>query len=236
MKHVLAAAVLGALISSGVAQAAPLQGQFRIDGSDYDVRVGLDYIDFGPFLPITTGRFEVTTATLDFAGLDEGTIKDLIALGVGSVMLDDFVEFDGKEAWNFTLTDIYPGVGTPAGCNNTPGSLCTPLLPPTFEPSPFTLLNLNPNGSSVSLSVGGYVTNELGEVSLWSGKFTSQLDQLSSGQALGRILDDEFGYVQSSWSAEFTVTPDDTPVPEPASMILTGLAMSAMAVVLRRRR
>ena len=81
MKHVLAAAVLGALISGGVAQAAPLQGQFRIDGSEYDVRVGLDYIDFGPFLPVTTGRFEVTTATLDFAGLDEGTIKDLIALG-----------------------------------------------------------------------------------------------------------------------------------------------------------
>lgn len=230
MKHVLAAAVLGALISGGVAQAAPLQGQFRIDGSDYDVRVGLDYIDFGPFLPVTTGRFEVTTATLDFAGLDEGTIKDLIALGIGSVMLDNFVEFDGKEAWDFTLTDIYPGVGTPMGCNNTPGSLCTP------PGSPFTLLNLNPTGSSVSLSVGGFVTNEMGEVSSWTGKFTSQLDQLTSGEALGQILDDELGYVQSSWSAEFTVIPEDKPVPEPASMILTGLAMSAMAVALRRRR
>jgi hypothetical protein len=231
MRHVVATAVLGALIGGGVAQAAPLQGQFRIDGSAFDVRVGIDYIDYGPFLPVTTGEFEVTTASLDFAGLDEGTIKDLIGLGIGDVMLDNFVEFDGKEPWDFTLTTIYPGVGTPLGCGNTPGTLCTP------PGSPFTLLNLAPTGSSVSLSVGGIVTNEFGEISTWTGKFTSQLDQLSSGQAFAQILDDEFGFVQSSWSAEFTVIPEDTPpVPEPASMILTGLAMSAMAVVLRRRR
>lgn len=229
MSRAVIAIGCGVLIAAAEASGAALDGQFRIDGDINDVRLGSTYVDFGPFFPVLTGDFEVTSSTGSFIGLTSGTIRDLVSLAPGPTSLDDFVEFDGQEAWNLRLEEIYPGVGTAAGCTDVPGDLCTPAG------SPYTFLNLEPVGSSVSLSVAGTAINQLGEISFFTGKITSQLDQLGASTALGMMGDDEMGFVRSSWSAEFTVTPESQSVPEPAGTALLGLAFTGLALAMRRR-
>ena len=244
MKRLLAAAVVCAVVSgAGAASAAPLEGKFKIDGVG-DVRVGADYMDFFPFSPVTTGRYDVSSATLLdgitpggsflFTVGTQGTILDLNGVPVNApVNVQNFVEFDVAPQWNFTVTKLLPGGASSAECGAVPatGQECTP------PGSPFTLFNLTPSRSIVALSVEGFVNNGMGEISDFSGTFTSQLTNLSFQAALAQILDDEIGFVQSSWSAEFAVEGRDTPpVPEPASLVLMSLAFAGMGFAVRRRR
>ena len=248
MKNLVAAAVCAGALSTGVVSAAPLEGTFSINGGvNTPVRVGADWIDFAPFNYPTAGigNFVTTGGTRDFAAPTAGTIGDLFALGVGGIApVQNWLEFSNHAEWNFVLTTIFPGVGSPEGCDDTvtaPEMSCTPL------DSPFTLTNIRqrdgviPPASSVSMTVAGLVFNGAGERSRFTLTFTSQLDSLSALGALQQIGgDDETNFVQSSWSADGTVVaaPDDTAqdVPEPTNLARTGLALSGMGMIIRRRK
>jgi len=261
MKRLLASLLVGGLCAAGAtlpAEAAPITGAFTIAGAE-DVRVGSNYADFGEVPGIWgTPRGDVifATGTGTFAGIGPmlvsggpvfvtGSILDPVALPVGTnIQIGDFFQIEPPTAANprpflsewadidFTLTRIEPGVGTAPPClpPANAGDLCTP------PGSPFTLLNNSTNSFVVGLRVRGFATNAMGQRSTFTANFSSQNTQIPLEGALAAILDDEVGFYQSSWSADFAFQPETTSVPEPANLVMMGLALSGMAVALRRRK
>ncbi len=246
MKYTFVAAVVAAgSLLAGTASAATLAGSFSL-ASLGDVQVGDTYIDWGESGPVfgpADGDIIYTSGTGDFGAAGAfnllttfGGIKDLDLLTAPvdtPLSIENFLTSAAHPELQFTLTYLAPGTGTAAGCAGAAGTVCTP-----FPGSPFTIVNggVLPNGqqgSGVTMNMSGTVSDGSGDpVSFWSAAFTTQFADKNSGMILAEI-DDE-GFVQNSYSAHFVV--DVVPVPEPASMLLTGLALSGMAMVIRRRR
>ena len=246
MKHMLTAAVVAAgSLFAASASAATLAGTFDL-ASLGNVQVGPTYIDWGEVGPVfgpSDGDVIFTHGTGDFGAGGSfnligtlGGLKDLNLLTAPvntPISIENFLTSDAHTELDFTLTYLAAGSGTAAGCGNSPGTVCTP-----FVGSPFTIVNGQalPNGevgSGVTVNMSGTVSDGSADpVSYWSAAFTTQFATMSSGEILAMIDDEGFG--ESSYSAQFVV--DVTPVPEPASMVLTGLALSGMAMFIRRRR
>ncbi len=234
MKRVSVAFGIAALVATaGVASAAPLSGTFNLAGQA-PVRVGPDYIDWGETGPVfgtPTGDIVFTSANGSFSGLTltTGTLLDLTnppALVGVPINIANFLTADTQPTWDFTLTFIEPGDGTPAGCTAAPGAVCTP------PGSPFTIVNTAGN-ASVTLNMRGTVTDLVGPVSTWSAIYTTQFTGQSAASLLATIAGPQ-GYVQSSYSAEVTSTPPQS-VPEPLSGFLLGTGLLVASTVLRRR-
>jgi hypothetical protein len=232
----LAAIATAALLMSATVSAAPLSGTFAIAGLG-DVRVGTNFIDwaqagniFGP----TPGDILYVSGSGSFSGLPltQGTVKDLTSaadpVGV-PISESNFLTSNAQPSWLFTLTFIQPGSGTAAGCTNNPGDVCTP-----FPTSPFTISNLVGGGSSVALAVRGTLTDPVGPASLFVGTFTTQFANLTAAEILALLSTQ--GFVQSSHSAEFTVTVGPQVIPEPATLLLFGTGLSLLSAGFARRR
>jgi len=229
--------VLAAAASLGGAQlfASPISGTVNINGS---VGVTGSLIDFQ--LPIggPNGAFIVgdTGNTGSFAGLagTTGSILDLnvAAQPVGSsFLLPGFITFAAMPNIRFDLTSIAAGTfpGTQCAAAPAAGQICTPAG------SPFNLSNSSATSSTENFSVSGNVVNrETGELSTFTGIFTTQFPN-QSFQDLLSVLS-AGGTVNSTYSASFSATVTPAGVPEPSTWLLVSVGMVCVFFSSRRSR
>lgn len=225
----IAAAVAFSVGAPTSGYAALITGTLNTTGS---ARVTADTIDFLP-LAGGDGNFNIPAddeGTGDFVGLSsgevDGSILDLMLPGdpVGVLFSKPgFMTFVSFPGLSFELTFIAPGVNGACGA-----ATCTP------PGSPFNLQNIT-TGSTASFSISGNVTDGIGPTSVFTGTFTTQFDNLTYQQVLAQFEDQ--GFVQASYSAQFTVKPSGSvpEIPEPASIFLFGAGILGIGLIKRRR-
>lgn len=220
----------------GIVSASPL-GTLDISGIG-NVRVGVNFIDFAP-LGGGTGVFNVSGTDQNFLGIplgSLGTIKDLAdppATPGTAILIPSFITVPTPGTlFTFSLERIFLGGGPACTVAPTVGNSCSPTE--LVANTPF-LLTQNRAGVSVSFSVLGTLTDNrpgaTAPLSLpYRGLFTAQFTKPTNDtvpEILASLVSP--GYVESSWSAEFTS------VPEPVSFVLIGGGLIGLALGARRR-
>jgi hypothetical protein len=241
------------LILPAMSLAAPINGDLSIGGSSASVAATfLNFVcsgnpglpnpcpaDYGNFVVTepTDGSFDPYSGSSGFIHSLNQTIAPLNA----PFTLTDFLVFTtdlGADNITLDLTDILLGTQSSAACFAAPaaGQNCTPIIP-MLGTSPFNLQNTsvftNPDGtirgtSTASFTVSGIARRQSGETSPFVGIFTAQFAQVYQSYlpiiAAG-------GAVTNAYSATFSATFVDTPIPEPGTtaLMLSGLLLVASA-------
>jgi hypothetical protein len=222
---------VSAVALTTTASAAPM-GLLQLSSGGTGVVVTATTIDWLPAgggvgtMVTDAGTNVIYTGGALVGGGVPGTITDL-----PPVPTPNFMTFAGHPLV-FGLSGIGPGSANDCG-NPGSGFVASGSCSFTAFGSPFILTVIDSDTTSVALGAFGLVTEGDG-FSNWDGSFSTQL-QLSVAQIYDAIYaPGGRGFVQSGYSGEFDV--EITQVPEPASMILLGLGVTAAAVRLRRRR
>ncbi len=97
--------------------------------------------------PLTPG----SPNTGSFTGLTSGAIKNLPGLSApGPLVIKSFATFNTPSGTIvFDLQSVAPGTGSPAGCNNAVGSVCTPAG------SPLTLIQSSVDSFGILVTLKG---------------------------------------------------------------------------------
>ena len=227
----LALLTIVSLSISMPAQATLLSGSFTIVGLE-DVRVGTTTINWGEqadnfgtptgsiFFPTGDGDFTSFSATL-------GTIRDLNAVTEPietPLMFHNFVVAAAQPTWDFVLTRILAGGGSPAQCDDNVGSVCTP------PGSPFTITNNTAQTGQVAITFHGYVTDGSSDPpSPWIATFSTPVNN-TAGEIIAQIL--ARGFYQTASAGRFDVTA----IPEPETFGIIGFGLIALGILTRRRK
>jgi len=221
----------GALALATTASAAPF-GLLQLSSGGTGVVVTADAIDW---LPGGGGSGTMVTDSGTNVGYNGGA---LVGGGVAGTIMDlpptpspNFMTFAGHPLV-FSLAGLGPGSANDCG-NPGAGFITSGSCSFTAFGSPFILTVIDDDTTFVGLGAFGTVTEGAG-VSTWNGSFSTQV-QLSLADVYDAIYGPGgTGFIQSSYSGEFNVR--IVPVPEPASMALFGLGVTAIAIRLRRRK
>ena len=191
--------------------------------------------------PAGYGDFAVSASTGSFAQYN-GTfgliadINDALQPLNQSFSLPNFMTFDLNSDITLELTFIPLGNDTES---TTCAGLahCTPqsnLLITPSNPGGLTAYNLDGNLSGTALTFGvlGVVHQAGGDTADLSGIFTLEFAGLNPQQTLELL---ESGS-DSTYSAALSLAATQTPVPEPASIFLSGISMIALGWINRVRR
>lgn len=234
MKEIFVRALMmtaGAVALATTASAAPV-GLLQLSSGGTGVVVTAATIDW---LPSGTGTGTMVTDAGTSVTYTGGA---LVGGGVAGSIADlppfptaTFMTFTGHPLI-FGLSGLGPASAVDCG-NPGAGFVASGSCSFNAFGSPFILTVIDGDTTFVGLGASGLVTDGDG-FSAWNGSFSTQL-QLSLAEIYDAIYTPGGrGFIQSSYSGEFDVV--ITQVPEPASMMLLGLGVTAAAVRLRRRR
>jgi len=220
-----------ALLCASTVYAVPI-GTLDVAGSG-NVRISATAIDFGPFGG-GTGDFFVTSGTVAFASLTPGTEGEITDLDIatappGVTLGTPITPFISLPNFTFDLRKINLGGGASCAVAPAVGYSCSPIE--IVANTPFLLTQTN-TGVTVSLSFSGNVTDATGAAS-YEGLFTlnfTPANQDTVPELLSAFGPNGPGYVDSSWSAQFTATPITAPppppvIPEPATWLTMAGAL-----------
>jgi hypothetical protein len=177
------------------------------------------------------GGFTVAnTSTGTFSGLvgTSGTTIDLVGPPVGAVNIPNFLTLAADPALHGGLDFIWPGLFSAAQCAAAPALAQTCALPN----SPLSFTNIA-GGSIASFDIAGFFA-DLSDSAAYKGLFSIQFAGLSYQQVLALISSG--GSVAGIYSASFDAGAPTPTIPEPASVWLLMLALSALFIVAHRRK
>jgi len=184
----------------------------------------------GGVMLITSGHLQ-PFGNIVVAGGSTGTFLPLVGM-TGSIAsanntpgpqsITNYINFGPP---GFNLTSINPGVLGSAQCGAAPapGQACTPAG---------SIFNLNNNvgNFSVQWTVQGNFIGTLGEVTPYTGVFTTQIAGNYQNQFLSILQGG--GTITTSYSATFTAAP----TPEPATLLLISTGLAGITAYIKRRK
>jgi hypothetical protein len=154
-----------------------------------------------------------TSLTYSGGTLLPGATGNILDLTAGGGAVNNFMTFLGTTL-DFVLTGLGPGSANTTCSGLAVGASCS-----VAASSPFILTNVGNGNTAGSLSALGTIVDG-GVTSVWSGAFTTQVNQTAAAIQTTELAG---GSISSTQSGQFTVTA----VPEPGtvSILMLGSAV-----------
>jgi len=188
------------------------------------------------FFPLGGGTGNIGLGAAGFSGNfvgaenTSGTIQDQSS-PPGPTNIPNFIALAALPTYNFTVTNVNPGIFGGGQCfvAASAGQTCT------TPGSLVNFVNLTNNSSTASYVLRGTVSDGSADpASTFIATFTASFASQSYQQVLLQLLNNNF--VETTFAVDVTVIPPGTgEIPEPSSMLMLGGGLSVLGLIARRR-